>query len=73
MNKKQLTADIKELSHSLGFDLIGVTQAKIDPKKSKYFQKWLDLGYHASMDWLNNRKEERKNIFKYFPEVNSVI
>ena len=30
-------------------------------------------GYHASMDWINKRKEERKNIYKYFPDVKSVI
>ena len=25
------------------------------------------------MHWIENRSDERKNIFKYFPEVKSVI
>ncbi len=28
MNKKELTLNIKELSHALGFDLVGISQAK---------------------------------------------
>ena len=73
MNKKKLTLNIKELSHALGFDLVGISQAKKNIKASEHFQKWLDMGYHGSMNWLTNRKEEKKDIFKYFPQVKSVI
>ena len=31
------------------------------------------MGYHASMDWMEKRKEERGNIQKYYPEAKSVI
>ena len=73
MDKKELTLNIKELSHALGFDLVGISQASKNIKTSEYFQQWLDMGYHASMDWLNNRKDEKKDIFKYFPQVKSII
>ncbi len=74
MDTKKLTLNIKELSQALGFQLVGISKANVDIEESStQFQKWLDMGNHASMDWLNTRKEERKNIFKYFPEVKSVI
>ena len=73
MNKKELTLNIKELSRALGFDLVGISQAKKNIKASEHFQKWLDMGYHGSMNWLTKRKEEKKDIFKYFPQVKSVI
>ena len=30
-------------------------------------------GFHASMQWLENRKDERGDIRVYFPEAKSVI
>ena len=74
LNTKKLTSNIKDLSKSLGFQLVGVSNAKTAMKEpSVNLQQWLDLGYNASMNWIKTRKEERKNIFKYFPEVKSVI
>ena len=74
MDKKELTNNIKELSYDLGFNIIGVSSSNIDSNKAnEYFQKWLDSNYQASMKWIENRKEERKNIFKYFPNVKSVL
>ena len=64
MNKKELTLNIKELSHALGFDLVGISQAKKNIKASENFQKWLDMGYHGSMNWLTSRRDEKKDIFE---------
>ena len=73
MDTKKLTLNIKELSSALGFNLVGISQAKKSVETSKRFQKWLDMGYHASMNWLNVRRDEKKDIFKYFPQVRSII
>ena len=74
MNKKNLTSNIKQLSYDLGFDLVGIAPSNYNDIIAKNnFQNWLDKGYHASMDWMKNRSEERKKIDKYFPEVKSVI
>mgnify|MGYP000530652237 CR=1 FL=1 len=62
MNRTKLTNNIKQLSHDLGFDLVGVSKASIYNKESKNFQQWLDKGYHGTMKWLDTRKKERKNI-----------
>ena len=74
MNKLELTNNIKTLSYDLGFDVVGVSSSNIDNNKvNEYLQKWLDSNYHASMQWIKSRKDERKNIFKYFPDVKSVL
>ena len=73
MNKNNLTSVIKKKSFELGFDLFGVSSPHIDLENSDILDEWLNNGYHATMHWIEKRKEERKNIFKYFPEVKSVI
>ena len=74
MDKKELTLNIKQLSHNLDFDLVGIAPSNFNNQLAKdNFQKWIDNGYSASMQWLKNRSAERKNIQKYFPEVKTVI
>ena len=71
MNTFDLTNLIKNKSQKLGFNLVGVTSPHII--KNNLLDKWIDKKYHASMSWMENRMEERKDIFKYFPEVKSII
>ena len=73
MNKYNLTKNIKEISKELGFDLVGVSKPEIHKEPSLLLEKWLDNNMHATMHWIEKRKEERKNIFKYFPNVKSII
>ena len=71
MNKKELTAIIKQEALKNGFDLFGATPAS--NKKSNKLDEWLAGEYHASMKWMETRKDERNDIYKYFPEVKTVI
>ena len=71
MNKKEITYLIKNKSKELGFNLVGITQPHII--KNKLLDDWLNKKHHASMHWIERRKEERNNIYKYFPEVKTVI
>ncbi len=71
MQNHSLQEIIIEKSKELGFNLIGFTSA-IDGINNK-IEKWLDLEYHASMDWMKTSLEQRKNILKYFPEAKTVI
>ena len=73
MNKKQLTQKIKNFSLDSGFDLFGIANPTRQLTNYKNLNNWLENGYDASMKWIANRKEERKNIYKYFPEVKSII
>ena len=71
MNKSELNKIIKKKSENLGFNYIGFTAPDI--QNNNYLDKWLDLNYHASMNWINTSKDKRKDIYKYFPEVKTII
>ena len=71
MNKIELTDLIKNKSKELGFNLVGITPPHII--ENDLLDIWLNKNYHANMQWIQNRSEERKNIYKYFPEVKSII
>ena len=73
MNTKNFKQVIKNFSYDLGFNLFGVTKASIYLDDSIKLDSLLNNNYHASMKWVKNRKDERKNIYKYFPEVKSII
>ena len=52
---------------------MGISAASQNPNSGKQLKQWLNNGYHASMEWMQTRSEERSNIYNYFPEVKSVI
>ncbi len=64
---------IKRFGKDIGFSIIGIAKAEFIPDSSKNLNNWLDNGYHASMKWMDKRKNERENIHNYFPEAKSVI
>tara|TARA_B100000029_G_scaffold46210_1_gene42629 strand:+ start:3063 stop:3983 length:921 start_codon:yes stop_codon:yes gene_type:complete len=70
---KSLTEKIKNKALELGFDLVGVADVDLIENEKNHLHNWLGMGYHASMDWMEKRKEERGNIQKYYPEAKSVI
>jgi len=71
LDKTELTHLIKTKSKQLGFNLVGITPPIII--ENKLLDIWLNKKYHATMHWIENRIEERKNIYSYFPEVKSII
>jgi len=62
---------ISDKSKELGFNLVGFTSPHQSPNNR--LNQWLDLKYHASMKWMETSKDKRSDIFKYFPEVKTVI
>jgi len=73
LNTKDITSKIKDKAIESGFDLFGVSSPIIDNKDSEILNRWLRQGNHATMHWIEKRKEERENIYKYFPEIKSII
>jgi len=67
-----LEALIKQLAHGLGFDLVGITSSQVQPEV-KYFESWINSGYHASMDYLSNRTYERLHPESIFENLKSII
>ena len=70
---KSLTEKIKNKALDLSFDLVGIASVDLIENEKNYLYNWLEIGHHASMKWMENRKEERGNILKYYPEAKSVI
>ena len=69
-----ITSDIiKEKAIELGFHKVGVAKAAKTEQEQERLNEWLDQKKHADMEWIENRKSERGNIFNYFSEAKTVI
>ena len=64
---------IKKKAQKLGFQKVGISRADPTPKEKNDLETWLDQGRHATMGWMEKRKDERGNIHTYFPEAKSII
>ena len=71
MNK--LSQRIKMKADELGFQKVGITKVEFSSENKLNLDQWISKGLHASMQWIENRKEERANIFNYFPDAVSLI
>jgi len=68
-----LSHNIKQKALELGFSKIGIAKAQFHQEDKINLNHWLDHGYHGSMDWIARRREEKADIFKYYPNAKSVI
>ena len=69
-----ITSDlIKEKAIELGFHKVGIAKAAKTKQEQERLDEWLDQKKHADMEWIENRKSERSNIFNYFSEAKTVI
>ena len=64
---------IKQKAIDLGFHKVGIAEAKSTLLEEKRLYNWIDGKKNGSMVWINNRKEERGNIHKYYKDARSVI
>tara|TARA_B100000959_G_scaffold261299_1_gene298727 strand:- start:377 stop:1306 length:930 start_codon:yes stop_codon:yes gene_type:complete len=69
----ELKKFIHDTSIELGFSHVGFSSATNIDKNSYQLKQWIDNGFHASMKWMENRSEERSDIFKYFPKAKTII
>ena len=68
-----LSSSIKSKALEIGFSKIGIAKADFYKSDKLNLNSWIDKGYHASMQWIERRKEERANIKEYYPNSKSVI
>ena len=68
-----LTSTIKKKANEIGFSKIGISEALYYKKDQQNLYNWISNNHHASMHWIERRKEERSNIKKYYPKAKSVI
>ena len=67
------TEKIKRKASELGFQKVGIAKAQKTEIEKNNFNDWLNAKGHASMSWLEKRKDERGDIHTYFPEAKTVI
>ena len=68
-----ITQQIKDKATDIGFEKIGITKAVTTNDEKVRLEEWIKNKHHGSMSWIEKRKDERGNIFKYFKEVKSVV
>jgi len=71
---KELTKRIKEQTHRLGFDLVGVTQPA-PSAHADFYVDWLARGYHAEMGYLARPDaiEKRADPRRIMSQARSIV
>ncbi len=74
MSPADLTAEIKQQRHDLGFDLVGVAPAQPPQTISAYIE-WVERGYAGEMRYLErpDRVERRRDPSVIVPNARSVV
>lgn len=67
-----LTEQIKNHAHKLGFELVGVTPAEGSPA-IEHYERWLENGYAGQMDYLERHLPLKRHPRNVLPEVKSII
>lgn len=66
------SSTVKAKARELGFHKVGITAVNgVDHTEAHRLQTWVNLGYHADMEWMNNPK--RQDITLVMPEVRSLL
>lgn len=64
---------IKESIYISKLSAGGISEPSLQEKYIRQFEKWLNWGHHADMEWLKRTKEDRIDIRNKFPWVKSVL
>jgi len=72
LDAHQLAGAIKRRARELGFDLVGITDARPSAYRD-YMRNWLDDGRAGTMDYLANRFDERTDPGVVLSGARSVI
>ena len=62
-----------ERAKALGFDVLRIASPNAIPQAPERLREWLDHGYQASMDWMDETAERRADPRALWPDVRSVI
>lgn len=72
MNYEQLAQQIKIWGKELGFQKVGICDVDLSEHEAA-LQKWLDAGYHGSMDWMARHGMMRARPNELLPRTVRVI
>ena len=68
-----LTDRVKAKAQELGFDLVGIAEAKELPRDGARLAAWLAEDKHAGMAWMAHHTEERADPRAHLPGCRSVL
>ncbi|MEM0929718.1 MAG: tRNA epoxyqueuosine(34) reductase QueG [Pseudomonadota bacterium] len=64
---------VRQEAARLGFDACGITGAKLPEAVGGHLDEALSLGHHGTMDWLENRSDERAQPQSLWDGARSVV
>lgn len=64
--------EIEKFARGLGFDLVGFSDAKLNPGYLTTYKRWLKKGMNGEMEYME-KKASRKNIEEILPGAKTVI
>ena len=70
---KKHTEIIKTLASNLGFDFCGIAKAQLLNEDARRLERWLGMGMHGSMHYMENHFDMRIDPSKLVPGAKSVI
>ena len=73
MTKKELADHIKSLAEETGFIACGIAEARYLKEYAPAFNKWLENGFQAQMDYMERNNEKRTDPRKLVEGAKSAI
>jgi epoxyqueuosine reductase len=71
--RDHLKKALVEHARTLGFDCVGVTEARAIAQAGRYFHEFLEAGAHGDMEWLAANPHRRIDPQALWPAARSVI
>lgn len=71
--KHAFTQKLKANARALGFDYIGVSEARYLEEEAPRLASWLKRNYHGEMGYMNNHFDKRLDPRKLLPGTKSII
>jgi epoxyqueuosine reductase len=60
-------------ARALGFDALAVTRPDAVPALPERLSAWLAAGHHGEMSWMEERRAERADPARLWPDVRSIV
>ncbi len=73
MDKSKITRLIKQKSFELGFDYVGISQAKMLTDDAKKLENWLNKNHNGQMAYMENHFDKRVDPRKLLEDSKSVV
>lgn len=71
--EKNLSADIKNKAHELGFDICGIARARSLEEYGPHLKEWVDAGMNDKMGYLARDIDKRIDPENLFPGAKSLV